>query len=70
MPENWSQKRTRATTISCLHNATVASEAVPQPGPGFWFLVCYAATQLTIQVQQERIQMVRSNKVARKEAPD
>ena len=27
----------------------------------FWFLVCYAATQLAIQVQQERIQVVRSN---------
>jgi len=31
---------------------------------GFWFLVCYSATQLAIQVQQERIQVVRSNKVA------
>jgi len=66
MLENWSQKRTRATTISCLHNAAVASEAVPRPGPGFWFLVRYAATQIAIQVQQERIQVVRSNKVARK----
>jgi len=26
----------------------------------FWFLVCYAATQLAIQVQQERIHVVRS----------
>ena len=32
----------------------------------FWFLVCYAATQLGIQVQQECIQVVRSNKEARK----
>jgi len=27
---------------------------------GFWFLVCYAATQLALQLQQERIQVVRS----------
>jgi len=33
---------------------------------GFWFLICYAATQLAIQVQQERIQFFRSNRVARK----
>jgi len=25
---------------------------------GFWFLVCYAATQLAIQFQQECIQVV------------
>jgi len=36
---------------------------------GFWFLVCYATTQLAIQVQQERIQVVRSNKVARVKCP-
>jgi len=27
---------------------------------GFWFLVCYAATQLALQLQQKRMQMVRS----------
>jgi len=32
----------------------------------FWFLVCYADTQLATQVQQRRIHVVRSNKVARK----
>ena len=32
----------------------------------FWFLVCYAATQLATQLPQRRIQVVRSNKVARK----
>ena len=31
-----------------------------------WFLVCYAATQLATQLPQRRIQVVRSNKVARK----
>ena len=31
-----------------------------------WFLVCYAATQLAAQLPQRRIQVVRSNKVARK----
>jgi len=30
---------------------------------GFWFLVCNAVTQLALQVQQERIQLVRSNQV-------
>ena len=33
---------------------------------GFWFLVCYAATQLAIQLSKEHIQVVRSNRVARK----
>jgi len=32
----------------------------------FWFLVCYTATQLATQLPQWRIQVVRSNKVARK----
>jgi hypothetical protein len=32
----------------------------------FWFLVCSAATQLALQFQQERIQVVRSNKVDRR----
>jgi len=46
------------------------SSLVPElkNGPGFLFcfLVCDAATQLATQVQQRRIQVVRSNKVARK----
>jgi len=33
---------------------------------GIWFLVCYAATQLAIQLHQERIQVVRSNRVVLK----
>jgi len=33
---------------------------------GFWILVCYADTQLVDQLQQTRIQVVRSNRVARK----
>jgi len=33
---------------------------------GFWFLVCYAATQLGTPLHQRRIQVVRSNKVAQK----
>jgi len=32
----------------------------------FWFLVCYTATQLATSLQQRRIQVVHSNKVARK----
>jgi len=35
-------------------------------GTGTFFLVCYAATQLATPLQQRRIQVVRSNKVARK----
>ena len=41
----------------------------PRPSGGlvfFWFLVCYAATQLATQLQQRCIQVVRSNKEARK----
>jgi len=34
--------------------------------PGFWFLVCNAATQLATQLQQRCIQVVCSNKEARK----
>ena len=33
---------------------------------GFWFWVCYAATQLALQLHQDHIQVVRSNRVARK----
>jgi len=36
------------------------------PRTRLWFLVCYAATQLALQLQQERIQVVCSNKLARK----
>jgi len=37
---------------------------------GFWFLVCYAATHLTIQLQQERTQVVCSNREARKRSTE
>ena len=33
---------------------------------GFWFLICYAAKQLAIRLQQECIQVVCSNREARK----
>jgi len=32
----------------------------------FWFLVCNATTQLALQLQQERIQVVCSNKAVRR----
>jgi len=35
----------------------------------FWFLVCYAATQLATQLRQRCIQVVRSNKEVRKRLP-
>ena len=41
----------------------------PSPDPPilvFWFLVCYAPTQLATPLHQRRIQVVRSNKVVRK----
>jgi len=44
-------------------NLTSATCQVPL---GFWFLVCNAATQLATPLHQRRIQVVRSNKVARK----
>jgi len=37
---------------------------------GFWFVVCYAATQLATQLRQRCIQVVRSNKEARKRLTD
>jgi len=33
-------------------------------GQAFWFLVCYAATQLATPLHHRRIQVVRSNRVA------
>jgi len=33
---------------------------------GLWFAACYAATQLALQLHQERIHVVRSNRVAQK----
>ena len=41
-------------------------EEIAHRPSGFWFLVSHVATQLAIQWQQERIQVARSNKVARK----
>ena len=41
------------------------SQSLPM-GSGFWFLVCYAATQLATPLHQRRIQVVRSNMVTRK----
>ena len=35
----------------------------------FWFLVCYAASPLALQLHQERIQVVRSNRVVWKRPP-
>ena len=48
-----------------IHTASVPSTGV-QPERFLWFLVCYAATQLATQLRQRCIQVVRSNKEARK----
>jgi len=48
----------------CVRGPNFISDLI---GESFcWFLVCYAATQLATQLQQRCIQVVRSNKVARK----
>jgi hypothetical protein len=54
--------------ILTLHLNYVAyrSQSRPRPWIGFWFLVCKAATQLDLQLQQKRIQVVRSTKVVRR----
>ena len=39
---------------------------IPWGGFGFWLLVCYATTQLATLLRQRCIQVVRSNKEARK----
>jgi len=61
-------------TTSGSHKSCVTGKpgrALPEGTPnnvcfGFWFLVCYTVTQLALQLQQEPIQVVRSNRVARK----
>jgi len=55
------------TKTSVYPNLLQTEDKIHETGGfGFWFLVCYAATQLTSQLPQRRIQVVRSNKVARK----
>jgi len=44
----------------------IAGEFFPVLFCLFWFLVCYATTQLANQLHQTCIQVVRSDKVARK----
>jgi len=45
----------------------IVVRACSRHSSGFWFLICYADTQLAFQVQQEcGIQVVRSNKVVRR----
>ena len=44
---------------------TLPSGALREASPlVFWFLVCYATTQLAIQLHQERIYVARSNRAA------
>jgi len=55
--------------LGCVSKNLVSFFLASLPSPrhdDFWVLVCYAATQLATQAQQRRIQVVRSNKVARK----
>jgi len=60
---NWIPLRIR------VHSRNTQPQLKRQGAPiffGFWFLVCYAATQLATQFRQRCIQVVRSNKEARK----
>jgi len=53
-------------TISCRSESKLLRQSLSSHEMFFWFLVCYAATQLATPLQQRRIQVVHSNKVARK----
>jgi len=48
--------------LVCYAHTQLATQ-LPQV---FWFLVCFATTQLATQLRQRCIQVVRSNKDARK----
>ena len=48
----------RSTKVVC--RILTESNGTPE---GFWFLVCYAAIQLALHLQQESIQVLRSTKV-------
>ena len=53
-------------TRGSSHQATPSLASFSSGFFGFWFLVCYAATQLATPLQQRHMQVVRSHKVARK----
>ena len=50
----------RSTKVVC--RIPTNSNGTPE---GFWFLVCYAAIQLALHLQQESIAVLRSTKVVR-----
>jgi len=68
---SWSQwadeKLDRLTTFrsQCQHHHP-SPRSPENSAQGLWFLVCYATTQLATQLRQRCIQVVRSNKEARK----
>ena len=57
---------TRQHTYSFLLCVISSFQVFPFQEPRFWFLVCYAATQLATQLYQRCTQVVCSNKEARK----
>jgi len=62
---SWPLKNTSAQTQLAIHVPSHLQLPLVDL-ISFWFLVFYAATQLATPLHQRRIQVVRSNKVARK----
>jgi len=52
--------------LLCRHTANNLFTVGTHTNGALSFLVCYAATQLALQLQQERLQVVRSKKVIRR----
>jgi len=59
--QNQKKKKTVLTTgLVPLRVVSGGSVQAGNPVFGFWFLVCYAATQLVTQLRQRCIRVVRS----------
>jgi len=65
-PSGARRRRTEALRRRAPKSFNTLSKQKKMVQLGFWFLICYAATQLAIQLQQERIQVVRNNKMVRR----
>jgi len=60
---DYTAKRGQAQGIPLVTHAAVQRRRGRHTKLGFWFLVCYANTQLANQSHPTRIQVVRSNKI-------
>jgi len=65
LDENSSQCLSRWAGMHFQANMTelVAIKSPSLPRNGFWFLVCYDATLLALQIYKECMQVLRSNRV-------